>query len=336
MIGRARTRDQAESGSVGGQRGISGATQQGRVADLTLWTAGPDPVWSVRREGGGSGGLEEHPEGHGHHHEVLGQGDEAEGDAAVTADAGALEVAFFEVDGFEDGDGSNGADEEGGGRGEPGGDAGEHEDAGAGFDEGVEVGVGDVALGDEVVLDEAGGEGEEVLEFEDAEHAHAQGDEVLKHGDRGEGAECDPVGGEGEGKGDGEDGKDGLVGGALLGIGAFAEVFAELVVAAEVFAFEKDLRGLVVAVFLLIGGVGFVALEVVVVDLVAGALEQVERLDAPRTEVVGGDHAVEGGSGAGLAHVGSGGGEFSRGSFPFSVVEPGAELTSGAGCGRGQ
>ena len=202
--------------------------------------------------------MDEHPDGHGHHHEVFGEGDEAEGDLAASADAGAVEVTFVEINGFDHRDGADGADEEGGGSGKPGEESADHEDSRSGFDERINVGVGHVAPGDEVVLHEAGGEGLQVLKLQDAEHAHADGDEQFADTHGIEGAEADPANGECHEKGDREYGDHGLVGLPLFRIGTKAEVLAQCVVTANVFTFDEDLRCLVVAVvlFVLVIGLG--------------------------------------------------------------------------------
>lgn len=46
----------------------------------------------------------EHPDRHRDHHEILGEGDKAKRHVAVATDTGALQFAFVDVDGFEDGD----------------------------------------------------------------------------------------------------------------------------------------------------------------------------------------------------------------------------------------
>ena len=46
--------------------------------------------------------LHKHPDGHGDHHDIFGEGDEAEGDVAVAADASAFELSFVDIDGLED------------------------------------------------------------------------------------------------------------------------------------------------------------------------------------------------------------------------------------------
>ena len=64
-----------------------------------------------------------------------------------------------------------------------------------------------------------------------------------------------------------------LVGFALLRVWFQAEVLPQRVIAAEVFAFDGNLGRLVVAVFLSISNVGVLAFEIMILDLMAIALE---------------------------------------------------------------
>src|SRR5690348_4534839 len=58
----------------------------------------------------GSASHREHPDGHGHHHEVFGQRHEAERHIAGPADTGALQLALVDVDRLEDRDRPDRAD----------------------------------------------------------------------------------------------------------------------------------------------------------------------------------------------------------------------------------
>ena len=56
--------------------------------------------------------LDQHPDGHGDHHQVLDQRDEAQGHVAVTTDAGAFDLSLVDVDRLVNRHSANGADEE--------------------------------------------------------------------------------------------------------------------------------------------------------------------------------------------------------------------------------
>lgn len=45
--------------------------------------------------------LHQHPDGHGHHHEIFGQGDEAERYTAIAAHTCTLKITFLDVNGLE-------------------------------------------------------------------------------------------------------------------------------------------------------------------------------------------------------------------------------------------
>ena len=84
----------------------------------------------------------------------------------------------------------------------------------------------------------------------------------------------------------------GLVGFAFLRVRTQAEVLPQVVVSAKPLAFDEDLRRFIDVVVFFVLLVRVHCFEMVVVYLETVAFEQVERFDAPRTEVIRCHHAI--------------------------------------------
>lgn len=91
------------------------------------------------------------PQGHRHHHQVLGQGHEAQRHVAVPAHAGALEFPAIDIDRLENRHGPDGPDEQRQRNRHPHPHARDHLDACDGLRERVEIGIPNPALGQQVV-----------------------------------------------------------------------------------------------------------------------------------------------------------------------------------------
>ncbi len=190
----------------------------------------------------------------------------------------------------------------------------DHENAGQRLGEGIDIGVRNPALRQEVIAQEHAGEFLDVPQLEDREHAHAESDEPFRRAD-GEGiGECSLAGRQRH-QGRHREDRDHRLVGQRLRIGyALAQEAPKIVIAADTRAIDIDLwRGLDLA--LRLEGVGFSpGLQPMVFDLEALAFQQRLRFEAEGAQMLVHHHAVE----HGLA--GGGHGELLSGVLPWGVT----------------
>src|SRR5690242_15523713 len=109
---------------------------------------------------------DDHPESHRDHHHILGERDEAERNIAVAADAGAFDFALLDIDSVEHRDRAHAANEECDRHRNDLERARDHEDARERFRERIDIGVGQPAPREEIVVEEHGREALDVLKFQ--------------------------------------------------------------------------------------------------------------------------------------------------------------------------
>jgi len=217
--------------------------------------------------------------------------------------AGAFQLPLVEIDRLEDRYRPNAADKEGKRRRNPRERARDHQCACDQLGEGIEFGVGQEALGQQIVVEEHGRESLDVLELQHCEGHHRKADEPFAGAHRERRSKNRVAQRNRHEGGDAEDHQNGRIGRGLGVADLEVEETPEVVIAADPLAADEGLRRRFYRVFGL-ESLGFLTrAEPVILDGVTPAFQQRPRLEAVGTGVFRHDHPVEaGGPGGGVWH----------------------------------